>query len=91
MSLILSLVTWEKRPTPHFTITSMEAVVESNKVSREPLLLQSEQSQLPQLLLIRPVLQRCMMFWGNVVSVGRDESRMSVESLEKVQQEEKLA
>ena len=86
MSVILSLVTWEKRPTPHFTITSMEAVVESNKVSRE-----SEQSQLPQLLLIRPVLQRCMMFWGNVVSVGRDESGMSVESLEKVQQEEKLA
>uniref|UniRef100_A0A8C3LZG9 Oxidoreductase FAD/NAD(P)-binding domain-containing protein n=1 Tax=Chrysolophus pictus TaxID=9089 RepID=A0A8C3LZG9_CHRPC len=34
-----------------------QVVIESNKVSPEPSLLQTEQSQLPQPLLIRPVLQ----------------------------------
>jgi len=42
---------------PCLTTTSLQAVIESNKVSPEPPFLQTEQSQLPQLLLIRPVLQ----------------------------------
>ncbi|KAK4828611.1 hypothetical protein QYF61_000063 [Mycteria americana] len=51
--LVLSLVTWEKRPTP----TSFQGVVESDKVSPQPPFLQAKQSQLPQLLLIRLLLQ----------------------------------
>ena len=39
---------------PQLTTTSLQAVIESNKVSPEPPLLQTEQSQLLQLLLIRP-------------------------------------
>ena len=39
------------------TINFFQVVVESNKVSPEPPLLQNEQSQLSQLLLITPVLQ----------------------------------
>ena len=58
---------WEKRSTPHFAITSLQVAVESNKVPPEPPLLQAKQSQLPQLLLIRPVLQTILvsngMFW----------------------------
>ena len=42
---------------PQLTTTSLQAVIESNKVSPEPPLLQTEKSQLLQLLLIRPVLQ----------------------------------
>jgi len=41
----------------HLTTTSFQAVIESNKVSPEPPLLQNEQSQLPQSFPIRPVLQ----------------------------------
>jgi len=54
--LVLSLVTWEKRPTPHLTTTSCQGAVESDKVSPQPLL-QTEQPQLPQPLLSRLVLQ----------------------------------
>ena len=41
----------------HLTTTSFQVVVESNKVSPQPPLLQTKQPQLPQLLLIRLVLQ----------------------------------
>jgi len=41
----------------HFTTTSFQAVVENDKVTLEPPLLQNEQSQLLQPLLIGPVLQ----------------------------------
>ncbi|KAK4817835.1 hypothetical protein QYF61_000670 [Mycteria americana] len=42
---------------PHLSTTSFQAVVESNKVSPQPPFLQAEQPQLPQLLLIRLLLQ----------------------------------
>ena len=42
---------------PQLTTTSLWVVIESNKVSPEPPLLQTKQSQLPQTLLIRLVLQ----------------------------------
>ena len=42
---------------PQLTTVSLQVVIESNKVSPEPPLLQTEQSQFPQLLLIRPMLQ----------------------------------
>ena len=42
---------------PQLTTTSLQVVIESNKVSPEPPLLQTEQSQLLQLQFIRPVLQ----------------------------------
>ena len=42
---------------PQLTTTSLQVDIESNKVSPEPPLLQTEQSQLLQSLLIRPVLQ----------------------------------
>ncbi|KAK4828748.1 hypothetical protein QYF61_000739 [Mycteria americana] len=42
---------------PHLATTSFEAVVESHKVSPQPPFLQAKQSQLPQPLLIRLVLQ----------------------------------
>jgi len=42
---------------PQLTTTSLQVVIESNKVSSEPPLLQTEQSQLLQPLLISPVLQ----------------------------------
>ena len=42
---------------PHLTMTSFQAVAESSEVSPEPPLLQAEQSELPQLLPIRLVLQ----------------------------------
>ena len=42
---------------PQLTTTSLQVVIESNKVSPEPSLFQTEQSQLLQPLLIRPVLQ----------------------------------
>ena len=54
--LILSLVTWAKRPTPS-SLQPLQVVVQSDKVFPERPLLQTEQSQLPQLLLLRPVLQ----------------------------------
>jgi len=41
----------------HLTTTSLQAVVESEKVSPQPTLLQTEQPQLPQPLPIRLVLQ----------------------------------
>ena len=41
----------------YLTTTSLQTLVESSKVSPEPPLLQPEQSQLSDLLLIRPVLQ----------------------------------
>ena len=46
-----------KEANSHVTTTSFQITEESDKVSPEPLLLQTEQSQLTQLLLIRPVLQ----------------------------------
>ena len=42
---------------PHLTTASLQVVVESDKVTPKPPLLQTIQSQLPQLLLIRLVLQ----------------------------------
>ena len=54
--LVLSLVNWEKRPTP-LTALSCQGAVESEKVSPQPPLLQTEQPQLPQPLPIRLVLQ----------------------------------
>ncbi|KAK4807165.1 hypothetical protein QYF61_024285 [Mycteria americana] len=42
---------------PHLSTTSFQVVVESNKVSPQPPLLQAKQSQFPQPLLIRLVLQ----------------------------------
>ncbi|KAK4824542.1 LOW QUALITY PROTEIN: hypothetical protein QYF61_016146, partial [Mycteria americana] len=54
--LILSLVTWEKRPTPT-SLPNLLSVVESDKVSPEPPLLQAKQPQFPQPLLIRLLLQ----------------------------------
>ncbi|KAK4817052.1 hypothetical protein QYF61_026360 [Mycteria americana] len=42
---------------PHLSTTSFQAVVESNKVSPQPPFLQAKQSQLPQPLLIRLLLQ----------------------------------
>ncbi|KAK4831827.1 LOW QUALITY PROTEIN: hypothetical protein QYF61_019350 [Mycteria americana] len=42
---------------PHLSTTSFQVVVESHKVSPQPPFLQAKQSQLPQLLLIRLVLQ----------------------------------
>ena len=42
---------------PHLATASLQVVVESNNISPEPPLLQSEQSQLPQLLCVRLVLQ----------------------------------
>ena len=44
-------VSWEKRPTPLATISFQGAV--EREVSSEPPLLQTEPSQLPQLLPIR--------------------------------------
>ena len=41
----------------HFTTTSFQAVVENDQVTPEPLLLQTKQSQFPQPLLIKFVLQ----------------------------------
>jgi len=41
---------------PQLTTTSLQVVGESNKITSEPPPLQTEQSQLPHLLLIRPVL-----------------------------------
>jgi len=46
----------------HLTATSFQAAVESYKVSPEPPLLQAEQSQLSELLLIRPMLQSPQSF-----------------------------
>ena len=46
-----------RRSQPHLSTTSFQVVVESDKVTPEPLLLQTEQSQFPQPLLIRLVLQ----------------------------------
>ena len=40
----------------HLATASLQAVADSDKVSPEPPLLLTKQSQLPQLLLIRPVL-----------------------------------
>ncbi|KAK4830689.1 hypothetical protein QYF61_012858 [Mycteria americana] len=42
---------------PHLSTTSFQVVVESNKVSPQPPLLQAKQPQLPQPILIRLVLQ----------------------------------
>ncbi|KAK4825179.1 hypothetical protein QYF61_024659 [Mycteria americana] len=42
---------------PHLSTTSFQVLVESNKVSPQPPLLQAKQSQLPQPLLIRLLLQ----------------------------------
>ncbi|KAK4823264.1 hypothetical protein QYF61_000231 [Mycteria americana] len=41
---------------PHLSTTSFQVVVEGDKVSPQPPFLQAKQPQLPQLLLIRPVL-----------------------------------
>ncbi|KAK4816194.1 LOW QUALITY PROTEIN: hypothetical protein QYF61_012659 [Mycteria americana] len=53
--LVLSLVTWEKRPTP--PLYNLLSVVESNKVSPQPPFLQAKPPQFPQPLLIRLLLQ----------------------------------
>jgi len=54
--IVLLLVTWEKRPTLTSLTTSFQAVVESDKLSAEPPLLQTKQPQFPQLLLVALVL-----------------------------------
>ena len=48
---------WGEETNPCLTTPSCQGVVESEKVSPQPPLLQTEQPQLPQLLLIRLVLQ----------------------------------
>ena len=48
---------------PLIIINSLQEVVECNEVSPEPPLLQTKQSQLPQLLLIRIVLQTPHQFF----------------------------
>jgi len=53
-SLIASYV---EEVDSHLTTTSLQVVVESNKVSSEPPLMQTKQSQIPQLLPMRLVLQ----------------------------------
>ncbi|KAK4820559.1 LOW QUALITY PROTEIN: hypothetical protein QYF61_000709 [Mycteria americana] len=53
--LVLSLVTWEKRPTP--PLYNLLSVVESDEVSPQPPFLQAEQPQVPQPLPISLVLQ----------------------------------
>lgn len=55
VALVLLLVIWEKRLALDLATTSFQVVVESSKVFPE-LLLQTEQSQLPQSLSIRLVL-----------------------------------
>ena len=45
-----------KETNTHLATTSFQAVVEGNKVSPQPPLLQAKQPQFPQLLLIRLVL-----------------------------------
>ncbi|KAK4811014.1 hypothetical protein QYF61_015718 [Mycteria americana] len=47
----------EEETDPHLSTTSFQVVVESNKVSPQPPFLQAKQSQLPQPLLIRLLLQ----------------------------------
>ena len=54
--LVLSLLPGEVAD-PHLTMTSLQAVVEIDKVSPEPPLLQNKQSQFLQPLLMRLVLQ----------------------------------
>ena len=56
LPLVLSLVSWEKRPNTCLTTTTFEVTVESNKVSPQAPLLQAKQPYFPQLLLIRLVL-----------------------------------
>ena len=46
----------EEETNPHLTTAPFQVVVESNKVSPEPLFLQANQSQIPQPLLVRLVL-----------------------------------
>ena len=64
--LLVQLETISSRPIasyageeadPHLTTASIQVVVESDKVSPEPSLFQTEQSQFPQPLLTRLVLQ----------------------------------
>jgi len=43
-----SIVTWEKRLSPHLTTTSFLVAVDSDKVSPELPFLQTKQSQFPQ-------------------------------------------
>ena len=52
----------EEEADPHLATTSFQVTVGSDKVSPEPPLLQTEQSQLLQLLPIRPVLQTLHRF-----------------------------
>jgi len=47
---------------PHLTTASFQGVVEKDKVSPEPLLLQTKQSQFPQLLPLAPVLHTLHSF-----------------------------
>jgi len=56
LPLVLLLVMREKRLTL-LTTTTFQGVVEGKKISPEPPLLQTKQSQFPQLLLIRSELQ----------------------------------
>jgi len=61
LPLILSLLPGTKA-NPHLATTSLQAVVESNKVSPETPLPQTRQSQFPQLLPIRHELQTLHSF-----------------------------
>ena len=55
--LVLLLFTYKKRLTSTLTTTSFQVVVKGDKVPSQAPLLQTKQSQFPQLLLIRHVLQ----------------------------------
>ena len=55
--LLLSLVKLGEETNTWLTTTSFQIVVESNKVTPQPPLLQNKQPHLPQLLLVRLVLQ----------------------------------
>ncbi|KAK4827864.1 hypothetical protein QYF61_022014 [Mycteria americana] len=48
---------WGEETDPHLSTTSFQVAVESDKVSPQPLLLQAKQTQFPQPLLTRLVLQ----------------------------------
>jgi len=52
----------EAEANSHLATTSLQVTVESSKVSPEPPLLQAEQSQCPQLLPIRLMLQTLRSF-----------------------------
>jgi len=53
--VVVSLVTWGKKPNTHLATTSFQAIVENNKISPQPPFTQTKQDQFPQLSLVRLV------------------------------------